>query len=153
MNSSTKTQNPLLDDFQSCLDAQKALKKEFPSSMSKEEKYKKIMEIGRKTRSSNMDLKSRDLLVQGCQSEIYLRSSLKDGLLYFEFFSQALISSGLAALLCLVYSRQPPAAILKCPPLFLEELDIQASLSPSRSNGLASLHIRMKQDAIKALMQ
>ena len=39
-----------------------------------------------------------------------------------------------------------------CPPHFLEELGIHASLSPSRSNGLASLFLRMKQHALNFLV-
>jgi cysteine desulfuration protein SufE len=83
---------------------------------------------------------------------MYLYSTFQDGTVYFAAESDALISSGLAALLLAVYSGETPEAILKCPPNFLEELGISASISPNRANGLYSIHLRMKQDALKWLL-
>ena len=91
-------------------------------------------------------------IVQGCQSVMYLRSHMKDGKVFFEVSSEALISAGLAALLVFVYSGEPPEAILKIPATYLQDLGIYASLTPGRSNGLSSLYLRMKQDALKFLV-
>ncbi len=84
---------------------------------------------------------------------MYLRTFNLKGRVYFEGQSDALISSGLAAILIQVYSGQTAEAILKCPPDYLEELGISASLTPSRANGLYSIHLRMKQEALKYLTQ
>jgi cysteine desulfuration protein SufE len=90
------------------------------------------------------------LIVNGCQSIVYLRSFLHDGHLFFQAESEALISSGLAYLLIAVYNGELPEVILKCLPVFIDELGISASLTPGRSNGLASIYLRMKQDAINS---
>ncbi|MCB1137021.1 MAG: SufE family protein, partial [Chlamydiia bacterium] len=86
-------------------------------------------------------------------SRMYLTSRLENGRVLFEAQSDSLISSGLAVLMLKVYSGETPETILKCEPRYLEELGINASLTMNRANGLASLHLRMKQDALKFLMQ
>ena len=91
-------------------------------------------------------------VVPGCQSVMYLRSYMEGGAVFFEAESEALISSGLAALLVCVYSGELPEAILKCPPDYLEELGIRTSLTPNRTNGLYHIHLRMRQDALKFLV-
>ena len=115
-------------------------------------KYEKIIELGRQLPAYPFEYKTPDRLVKGCQSAMYLHTQLVDGRIQFLAFSEALISSGLAALLLTVYNDESPEAILTCPPDFLEELGIHGSLSPGRSNGLASLFQRMKQEALNFLM-
>jgi cysteine desulfuration protein SufE len=84
---------------------------------------------------------------------MYLRSFLDGGKMYFEAESDALISFGLAVILMKVYSGESPEVVLTCPPSYLEEIGITASLTPNRANGLYSIHLRMKQDALRAIAQ
>ncbi|QZA58573.1 SufE family protein [Candidatus Rhabdochlamydia porcellionis] len=141
----------LTHTFESCLCKQSLIKKIFDSYITPEEKYQKIIELGKTLPPYPSLDKTPEYLVKGCQSTMYLRSYLKDAKMYFEAYSEALISSGLAALLLSVYQGEFPEVILKCPPLFLEEIGLYAALSPSRSNGLSSLFLRMKQESLKAL--
>ena len=124
------------------------LRKIFSSNSSSEERYLSIIDFGRKLAPYPDRLKTSNLQVQGCQSALYLSCTFSDGRLFFQAHSDALISAGLTALLIFVYSGETPLAILKTPPLFLKELGILGSLTPSRSNGLAEIHLRMKQDAL-----
>jgi cysteine desulfuration protein SufE len=124
----------------------------FASCSSPEARYDALIAMGRKLPLFHPALKTPENLVVGCQSNLYLASRLIDDLLYFEAASDALISAGLAALLIAVYSGETPETILKQPPLFLADLGIHASLSPNRSNGLAHIHLRMKQEALKLLI-
>lgn len=119
---------------------------------STDQKYEKIIELGRSTPPLDPQYKNPETLVSGCQSQVYLHSYLKDEKIYYEAESDALISAGLVRLLIDVYSEETPETILKHEPKYLEELGIYASLSPSRSNGLANIHLRMKQDALKLLL-
>ncbi|MDR2539846.1 MAG: SufE family protein [Chlamydiales bacterium] len=138
--------------FESCLRKQTLVKKLFESCITPEEKYQKIIELGKNLPPFPSLGRTSENLVKGCQSTMYLLSCLKERKMYFEVCSEALISAGLAALLLSIYQGEPPEVILKCPPLFLEELGLYAALSPSRSNGLSSLFLRMKQEALKALI-
>lgn len=139
--------------FTQCLEKQQRIKNLFATCASAEEKYAKIIEMGRKLPPLKPVFCKEENLVSGCQSRMYLHTFPKNGTLIFEAQSDALISAGLAALLIDVYSGETPETILKCAPTYLEEIGIYASLTPSRSNGLYSLHLRMKQEALKALIE
>ncbi len=129
------------------------LKKTFTPSTKDDERYFRIIELGRSLASYPDALKIPKLQVAGCQSILYLSPSFSDGRIYFSAHSDALISAGLAALLISVYSGEEPATILKTPPSFMTELGIIGSLTPSRSNGLANIHLRMKKDALNFLVE
>ena len=138
-------------EFKSCLDNQEKLKEVFSSRHTPEEKYTKVIELGRSLYPFPKEDQIPKNLVKGCQSQLYLKSTFKEGLMHFEAASDALISAGLAALLLMIYDKQPPETVVKCPPTALKELEITSYLSPSRANGLRSLYLRMQQEAIKAL--
>ena len=129
------------------------IKNFFSSLKTPDERYRALMELGRSLPSFSPSLKTSQNLVRGCQSDLYLHASLRDGKIFFECFSDALISAGLAALLISAYSGEPPETLLECPPAFLLDLDLFASLSPGRSNGLAHIHLKMKQEASKSLIK
>lgn len=139
--------------IESCLIKQEEIKRLFAACPSLEEKYEQIIAMGKKNPPVPADYKVPENLVAGCQSQMYLKTILENGVLRFYAESDALISSGLAAILISVYNEEPPEVVLKCPPTYLEELGVQASLTPNRSNGLYSIHLKMKQDALKYYMQ
>lgn len=130
----------------------KALKTLFENCASKEDIYQSVMKLGQKQRAFTQEEKSPEHLVKGCQSELYLLCEYKEEKLFFEAYSEALISAGLAQLLILFYSGRSPEEVLKLPPDFLEDIGITGSLTPSRTNGLYSVHLMMKQHALKAYM-
>ncbi len=119
------------------------------ASLQNAQKYELLMEMGRRLPPYPEALKTPERVVSGCQSTLYLAAALKEEKIEFIACSEALISSGLAALLVAVYSGESPEVVLQCPPTFLEELGIFASLSAGRSNGLYHIHLRMKQEALK----
>jgi cysteine desulfuration protein SufE len=139
--------------FDSCLHKQNQVKALFSLCASEEEKYIKIIELGKTLPLLELHHKIPENVVKGCQSTVYLHTFMKDDLLHFEAESDALISSGLASILIQVYNEESPETILKCPPTYLEELGLSASLTPNRANGLYSIHLRMKQEALKFLME
>ncbi len=134
-----------------CIEKQKEIGQIFKSCSTEDEKYIKIIEMGKKLPKLEELYKSPENIVKGCQSIMYLRSFMKEGRMYFEADSSALISAGLASLLIYVYNGETPETVLTCPPTFLDDLGINASLTPSRASGLYSVHLRMKQDALKLL--
>ena len=139
--------------FTNCLEKQRKIKEMFLACPSEEAKYAKIIELGRQQPAIDPAFKTPENFVKGCQSQMFLHCYLSDDKVIFETESDALISAGLAALLTNVYSGETPEAILKCPPTYLDELGISASLTPNRANGLYSVHLRMKQEALKLLVE
>lgn len=139
--------------YTSCLEKQDKVKALFSHCTTPAARYEKIMELGSGLRPLPPAAKTEENRVRGCQSLMYLASRLENGLVIFEVDSDALISRGLAVILLMVYSGENPETILKCPPTYLEELGIAGSLTPGRANGLYSLHLKMKQDALRLFMQ
>lgn len=127
------------------------IKNLFQNCHTLEERYEKIIELGRNLSPMSPEYKIEKNVVKGCQSIVYLYCECKDDKLYYQASSDALISSGLAALLIRAYNGESPETILQCKPTFLEDLHIYASLSPGRSNGLANMYLRMQKEAIKFL--
>ncbi len=130
-----------------------ALKKKFGALKTAEERYDALMQMGRALPPFLGEWKTVERKVSGCQSTLYLRAECVGGRVFFTATADALISAGLAALLIEVYSGETPETVLTQPPLFLEELGIYASLSPNRSHGLSSIHLKMKQEALRCLTE
>ena len=126
------------------------LKQSF-TELSAEQRYERIMDLGAKLPPYPAERKTPDRIVPGCQSVLYLDVLRRDGRLEFAVDSEALISKGLAALLVAVYGGLEAQVVLTQPPKFLEECGILGGLSPSRSNGVAAVYLRMRQEALKAL--
>lgn len=139
--------------LENCLRKQQEIIDLFSKCSTQEQKYEKIIEMGRQAKGLDPQYKIPENLVKGCQSTMYLRSWVEEGKVYFQGESDALISSGLAELLLAVYSGELPEVILKCSPDYLETIGISASLTPNRANGLYSIHLRMKQEALKKIME
>ena len=141
--------NPILAKIignmdQNFTDRIETIKKKIQSLVTPEKKYEYLIELGRKLPAYPNELKTEDRIVSGCQSTLYLDAQIHDDKIYFRADCDALISRGLAALLIEVYNGKTPKEVLLNPPLFLKELGIFASLSPHRSNGLASIYSKMK---------
>lgn len=136
-----------------CLEKQKKIMALFGACEDEEARYAKIIALGRQLPSYPSELRSPEYVVRGCQSTLYLHSRLEAGCIRFAVESEALISAGLAAILIFVYDGETAETVLTCPPDYLATLGISASLTPSRANGLYSIHLRMKQDALHLLVK
>lgn len=108
------------------------------------QRYKYIIELGRKMEPLDESEKDEENLVRGCQSQVWLVSELEDDKVSFRADSDAAIVKGLAALLVRLYSGQTPQEILTTKPEFLERIGMKDHLSPTRSNGLAAMVEQIK---------
>ena len=88
--------------------------------------------------------------IRGCQSQVWFVADEKDGRLEFRAISDAAIVSGLIAVLLRIYSGKTPQDILDTPPDFVEALQLQSHLSPTRSNGLSSMLQAIRRFAAEA---
>ena len=114
-----------------------------------EDRYKKIIELGKALPAMPDDLKTEDNKVRGCQSQVWIKTEKKtDGLVYFQGDSDALLVRGLVALVIGIYSGARADDILKTPPDFIKSLGFETHLSPSRTNGLYSMIKRIMMDAL-----
>lgn len=128
---------------------EQALMEKFSEVNDPQKVYEIIITLGKSLPIPASSIQTEANLVEGCQSTAYIASELNsESLMLYQIQSEALISAGLAALLFAIYNKEPAALILMCPPSFIQKLGLHSSLSPGRSNGLASLYARMKQDAL-----
>lgn len=108
------------------------------------ERYKYIIKLGQKLDPIDEEQKIDENLVRGCQSQVWLATELKEDSIIFKADSDAAITKGLVALMVNFYSGETPDAILQTDPEFVQKIGMQEHLSPTRSNGLASMVKQMK---------
>jgi len=108
------------------------------------ERYKYIIKLGQKLDPIDEEKKVDENLVRGCQSQVWLITDLNDDKVNFSADSDAAITKGLVALLVDFYSGETPDVILKTNPSFIKQIGMEDHLSPTRSNGLASMVKQMK---------
>ena len=135
------------------LETQERIVKEFEQFVEWEDKYKRIIELGRELPSMNELYKTEKYKLSGCQSQVWINAKLEDNKIFFEADSDAAIVKGLIALLIKVYSGHAPDEILSSPPEFVKKIGIDSHLSPTRKNGLGAMmkQIQMYAVAFKAL--
>ncbi len=108
------------------------------------ERYKYIIKLGQKLEPLDEKHKVEENLVRGCQSQVWLHTELDDDKVIFKADSDAAITKGLVAMMVQFYSGEKPDVILKTNPDFIQKIGMQDHLSPTRSNGLASMVKQMK---------
>lgn len=103
------------------------------------DRYQYLIDLGRKLPDLSPEEKVEDNRIRGCQSQVWFVPEQDGPRLKFRAISDAAIVSGLIALLLRIYSDKPAAEILTTPPDFVGALQLEQHLSPTRSNGLASM--------------
>ena len=113
------------------------------------DKYQYIIDMGRNLSSLSDDEKIEENRIKGCQSQVWFITELKNKRLIFRATSDAAIVSGLIAILLRIYSDKRPKDIIEAPIYFIEALEFEQHLSPTRSNGLSSMLTAIKNFAIE----
>lgn len=114
-------------------------------------RYQYLIDLGRALPEFPDAFRVDEHKVQGCQSQVWLVSSGDAKALHFQATSDALIVSGLIALILKLYSGRPAAEILSTEPWFVKEVGLDKHLSPSRSNGLFAMLNRVREHAAHTL--
>ena len=115
------------------------------------DRYQYLIDLGRRL----PPLPEHELIdankIKGCQSQVWFIAEQQDDRLVFRATSDAAIVSGLIALLLRIYSGRRPQEIIDTNPDFVTALALQQHLSPTRSNGLASMLKAIQNFAAEAL--
>ena len=136
-----------------CMDP-KTLINDFEKLEDWQQKYGKIIAMGKELPSLPEEFKIDDLKVKGCQSQVWLKAGLdSEGSVVYQGESDSMIVQGLLSLLIQVYSGRKAGEILSISPDFLEELGLKKHLSPNRANGVYAMvkQILLYAQAFKAL--
>jgi len=111
-------------------------------------KYEHLIEFGRSLAPLDEKYKTEEYEVKGCQAKVWLNTEIVDEKLVFEADSDAIITKGIIGLLVHVLSNHEIDEILETDLYFIDEIGLREHLSPTRSNGLASMIKQMKLFAL-----
>lgn len=113
-----------------------------------EDRYEYIIDLGKSLPLLSPNEKNDNLLIKGCQSKLWLKSSFNGKLVNYLADSDAIITKGMAALMIRVLNNQSPNDIVNANLDFINKIGLKEHLSPTRANGLLSLIKQMKLDAL-----
>lgn len=103
------------------------------------DKYEYLIELGKALKDYPEDKKTDDRLIKGCQSRVWLDYEIKDGKIFFNADSDAIITKGIISLLIRIYSGRTPQEIAASDFSVVEKIGLKENLSPTRANGLVSM--------------
>ncbi|MBR5324102.1 MAG: SufE family protein [Muribaculaceae bacterium] len=129
-------------------DIQNEIIEEFSGFEDWMDKYSLIMDMASSLEPLDEEYKNDSNLIEGCQSRVWLQADFVDGNIIFKGDSDALIVKGIVAMLINTLSGHSPKEILESDLYFIEEIGLKENLSPTRSNGLASMVKQMKLYAL-----
>ena len=118
-----------------------------------EDRYRYILDLGKALAPLPDSLRTDAARVRGCASQAWLICDVdKDGRLMFAGDSDAHIVRGLIAILVRLYTGRFPEEIVQHPPEeAFDRLGLKDALTAQRSNGLAAMAARIRQEASRAI--
>ena len=103
------------------------------------DKYQMLIDLGNDLDPLDEKYKTEQNLIDGCQSRVWLQADYRDGLVWLQAESDALIVKGIIALLIRVLSGHTPQDILDADLYFISRIGLSEHLSPTRANGLLAM--------------
>ncbi|HXA02994.1 MAG TPA: SufE family protein [Cytophagaceae bacterium] len=140
-------ENPSMET-KSIKDTEDMIVEEFSFFDEWDEKYSYIIDLGKMLAPLDEKYRTEANKIKGCQSQVWLNSYLDGSQVIFEADSDATIVKGLTSLMVRVLSGHTPEEILNTELGFIERIGMTQHLSPTRSNGLASMVKQMKLHAL-----
>lgn len=112
------------------------------------ERYQYVIDLGKKLDPMSEELQTSDRLIKGCQSQVWLDSSLEGETVKYLADSDSLITKGMIALFVRVLDGQKPDDILQADMSFIDQTGLKEHLAPTRANALTLMAGQMKQHAL-----
>jgi len=112
------------------------------------DRYQYLIDLGRKLPPLAAEEKVDEVLLSGCQSQVWLYLEGDASEVTIRANSDAAIVSGLIALLVQVYSGCSAKQIVETEPFFIREIGLADHLSPTRANGLHAMLNAIKGHAL-----
>lgn len=112
------------------------------------DKYAYLIDLGKEMPDMAEDKKNEQILIKGCQSQVWLDAELDGDKITFVADSDAIITKGIIALLIRATSGLKPKEIMDAELYFIDKIGLKENLSPTRSNGLVSMIKQIKMYAL-----
>lgn len=130
-------------------EAQDTIRDEFAFFGDWSERYQYLIDLGKRLPAFPEEWKTEANRLQGCQSMVWIVPEGDASRLQFHSISDSSIVSGLIYLALRVYSGRSAEEILATTPDYIADIGLAKHLSPTRSNGLASLLAFIQNTATK----
>ena len=122
---------------------------------SSEDRYRYLIQLGRKLYAYPEEFRDEEHLVRGCMSQVWLVTvgGSKPSEVIFRADSDAHIVKGLIAVLLMLYSGKTAEEILSTDVQGLfERLDLGQHISVNRRNGFYSMTLKMREHAAQKVV-
>lgn len=136
-----------MEEYKTILEIEQDIIEDFSLFDNWEDKYEYVIDLGKKLAPIPEEYKTEEYKIKGCQSSVWIHSYYKDGKVFYEGDSDAVIVKGLVSLMIKVLSGHSPKDILAAPLDFINATGLSSHLAQTRSNGLRSMIKQMKLDA------
>lgn len=109
------------------------------------DKYEYLINLGKKHKSIDENIKSEENLLSGCQAQVWIKAVIKNEQINYLVDSDSLITRGILSLLLRVVNNQNSEDIINTELYFIDKIGLKSNLSPSRANGLTTIvkHIKL----------
>ena len=111
------------------------------------EKYKFLLDQGKKANSFPEEFRQDTFKVSGCQAQVWLVPYIKENKIYFYSDSDAFISKGMITILCDIYGGLNPNEIINTNFDLLKTLKLDNLLTPGRRNGVYAMLEKIREHA------
>ena len=111
------------------------------------DKYKFLLEQGKKAKPFPEEYRQDNFKVSGCQSQVWLVPFLNNKSLSFHTDSDAFISKGMITILSDIYGNNKPNDILNSDFKLIKKLNLDVLLTTGRTNGVYSMLKKIKEYA------
>jgi cysteine desulfuration protein SufE len=117
-----------------------------------EDRYRQVIQWGKKLPVMEEALKQQKVLVSGCESSVWLVLHCENGYWDIQADSDARIVRGLIAIVLAAFNGKTSQQIAEFDlPNYFEQLNLINHLSPSRGNGLQAIVATIRERAMREL--
>lgn len=109
-------------------------------------KYNQLLQYAKST-PDRLEIRRPENLVSGCQSQVWVNVGSEKGLALVELDADALITKGLCRLVEELLNGMDLQELVRADESLLTSLRIGQLLSPSRTNGLRNIFLRVQAEA------
>lgn len=137
-----------MNDLKTIQETEDEIVDEFSLFDSWDDKYEYIIDLGKKLPPLDERHKKDINKVRGCQSTVWLVADYRNGKVYYQADSDAVIVKGLISMLIRVLSGHAPDEITGADLDFIKKIGMTTHLAQTRSNGLVAMVKQMKNYAL-----
>ena len=114
------------------------------------QKYEYIIDLGKKLETFDEKDKISENIVHGCTSQVWLTHEIKDGKMYFQGTSDAIIVKGLVYMILQIFSDSTIEELKQIDMDIVHELKLSEVITPNRQSGVIGMMKKIKEYAINA---